>query len=205
MNIQKAKLSWTAPLEERGATSYIILHHSAGTGSVEGVHKQHILNGWAGIGYHFYVRKNGEIYEGRPETKVGAHCRGSNKASVGVCFEGNFENEEMSDVQLKSGTELVQYLKAKYPNAKIVRHSDMMSTACPGKSFPFERLEKINTSVPTVTSPLTSANDITWELKQRIEITDTDGFVKALNEAKQKNSPLYWGYYKIVNASEQDF
>lgn len=47
---------------------------------------------------------------------------------------------------------------------------------------------------------LTSANDIAWELNHTyfpiIEIRD---FVKALDEAKKNNSPLYWGYYKLVN------
>lgn len=195
IRIRETGFTFNGVLEGRSRTDYIILHHRAGDGDIESIHKQHKNQGWAGIGYHFYVRKNGEIYRGRPESTVGAHCLNYNKASVGVCFEGNFENEEMSAVQLKSGTELVQYLKEKYPNAKIVRHGDMMSTACPGKNFPFEKIKSGGTDGET----LVSANDITWELKQRIEITDTDGFVKALNEAKEKNSPLYWGYYKIVN------
>lgn len=47
---------------------------------------------------------------------------------------------------------------------------------------------------------LTSANDITWELNNSyFPITDVNKFVKELNEAKQKNSSLYWGYYKLVN------
>ena len=47
---------------------------------------------------------------------------------------------------------------------------------------------------------LTSANDITWELNHSFfPITDTKKFVKELDEAKQKNSSLYWGFYKLVN------
>ena len=47
---------------------------------------------------------------------------------------------------------------------------------------------------------LTSANDITWELNHSyFPISNVDGFVKELEEAKQKNSSLYWGYYKLVN------
>lgn len=195
MKINETNFTFNGGLTGRSRTDYIILHHRAGDGDAKSIHRQHLSQGWAGIGYHFYIRKNGEIYGGRPINTVGAHCVGYNNNSVGVCFEGNFENEEMSALQLSGGTELVRYLKGKYPNAKIVRHSDMMATACPGKSFPFEKIK----SGSTAKSPLVSANDITWELKQKIEITDTDGFVKALNEAKEKNSPLYWGYYKIVN------
>ena len=47
---------------------------------------------------------------------------------------------------------------------------------------------------------LTSANDITWELNHTyFPITETAKFVKELEEAKKKNSSLYWGYYKLVN------
>ena len=47
---------------------------------------------------------------------------------------------------------------------------------------------------------LVSANDITWELNHSFfPISDTKRFVEALEEAKQENSSLYWGYYKLVN------
>ena len=47
---------------------------------------------------------------------------------------------------------------------------------------------------------LTSANDITWELNHSFfPITDMKKFVVELEEAKGKNSSLYWGYYKLVN------
>lgn len=45
-----------------------------------------------------------------------------------------------------------------------------------------------------------TANDITWELNHTyFPIDDMAGFVKVLDAAKKKNSPLYWGYYKLVN------
>ena len=48
--------------------------------------------------------------------------------------------------------------------------------------------------------PLTSANDITRELNRAyFPINDMPGFVKALEKAKKDSSPLYWGYYKLVN------
>ena len=47
---------------------------------------------------------------------------------------------------------------------------------------------------------LTSANDITWELNHSFfPITDMEKFVAELDDAKQKNSSLYWGFYKLVN------
>lgn len=53
---------------------------------------------------------------------------------------------------------------------------------------------------PIKPEPLTSANDITYELNRSyFPITEIDNFVKALEKAKKDSSPLYWGYYKLVN------
>ena len=65
----------------------VVLHHRAGNGTVESIHAQHLKNGWAGIGYHFYIRKDGTVYEGRPIAYVGSHCKGNNSCSIGVCLE----------------------------------------------------------------------------------------------------------------------
>ena len=82
------------------------------------------------------------MYRGRPIEIIGAHCTGKNSCSIGICFEGNFENETMTAAQLKAGKELVSYLKGLYPSAEIKRHKDFQSTACPGRNFPFEEIKK---------------------------------------------------------------
>lgn len=196
MNIVEVKHSWKGTLSKRSTTKYIALHHRAGNGDVQSIHKQHLNQGYTGIGYHFYIRKDGTIYTGRPVDTIGAHCKGKNDCSVGVCFEGNFEYEVMSDAQIKAGQFIVSYLKKSYPNAKVVGHRDLMATACPGKSFPFDEVAKGIVEVPKA---LTSANDIAWELTQRVQVNDVDGLVKALDKAKKEESPLYWVLYKIVN------
>ena len=143
MNIIKKNYSWRESLENRQKTEYIVLHHRAGCGDVESIHRQHLDQGFSGIGYHFYVRKTGEVFKGRPIGTVGAHCKGVNKVSVGVCFEGNFETEkEMLKAQIKAGRELVGYLKMLYPDAQVMRHRDLQATACPGQNFPFENIKK---------------------------------------------------------------
>lgn len=75
---------------------------------------------------------------------------GANYNSIGICFEGNFEKETMSEVQLKAGQELVAYLKNKYNISTVKRHKDVDSTSCPGKNFPFEKFKNAN-SVSTST------------------------------------------------------
>ncbi len=141
MKIINGSFKWSGTLTERNDTKYIILHHRAGDGDAESIHRTHLGNGWTGIGYHFYVRKSGEVFKGRPIGSVGAHTTGKNAVSIGVCFEGNFEKEtEMSSRQLQSGRELIEYLRTLYPEAKVHKHRDFQQTACPGKSFPFDKI-----------------------------------------------------------------
>ena len=143
MKIIEKTYNWNGTLTKRQKTDYIVLHHTASSKcSADDIHRIHLNNGWTGIGYHFYVRKDGSIYRGRPIDTVGAQAYGYNSQSIGICFEGNFEKEIMTDAQLKAGREIVEYARNYYPNAKIVRHRDLNSTACPGRYFPFEEIKK---------------------------------------------------------------
>ena len=141
MKIIEKTYRWNGTLARRGVTRRIILHHAAAvTCSADQIHAWHLANGWSGIGYHFFVRKDGTVYRGRPEDTVGAHAGGSNSDSIGVCFEGSFDKEEMSAVQRRAGTELVAYLKKKYGVTTVQRHSDVNATGCPGTHFPFDAI-----------------------------------------------------------------
>ena len=103
MNIIETNLKFKRNLINRSKTSHIILHHRAGNGDVFSIHNQHINQNYSGIGYHYYIRKDGNIYSGRPVKSIGAHCLNYNDKSIGICFEGNFETESMSEIQKKAG------------------------------------------------------------------------------------------------------
>lgn len=136
MNIIETNLSFGA-MTVRSRTTRIICHHAAAkTCGAATIHQWHKANGWAGIGYHFVVRKNGTVERGRPEKYVGAHATGSNSDSIGVCFEGNFDQESMGAAQKNAGIELISWLKSKYGIGTVVGHRDVMATSCPGKYFP---------------------------------------------------------------------
>ena len=142
MEIKKAILTFKQ-LSPRRVTEFIILHHRAGDGTLLSIHQEHLNKGWAGCGYHFYVRKNGEVWAGRPINTIGAQCEGYNSKSIGVCFEGNFELEKMNDVQFQAGVWLMKYLRTNYyPRAKtkIGGHREFYATACPGKNFPHQQV-----------------------------------------------------------------
>lgn len=141
-------------MDKRTKTEQIILHHSGVSvlQSVETIHSYHKNhNGWAGIGYHFYIRKNGNIYRGRPENTIGAHAVGANYNSIGICFEGNFEKETMSSAQLKVGQELVAHLKNKYKINTIKGHKEVGSgTTCPGRNFPLDKFKNIKSTTTSI-------------------------------------------------------
>ncbi len=146
-----------------GAPMGIVLHHEAGNSGVENVHLYHRdVNGWAGIGYHFYVTKDGEIWRGRPEKWLGAHTVGFNDR-IGICAEGNFEIEEMPAVQQAAIVQLIAYLQDKYGELEITRHRDHDATACPGANYPFEAIvagELPQSATPTAPSEREPENKV---------------------------------------------
>ena len=143
INIIETNWKWNTPLYNRKKTDYIVLHHAAAAiASVSDVDRWHKQNGWAGIGYHFYVRKDGIIYRGRPLTAIGAHVSGKNDVSLGICAEGDYSFEQMPTAQKRAIAELLDYLKSNYyPRAEIVGHREIGSSDCPGKNYPLAEIK----------------------------------------------------------------
>lgn len=132
------------PLTERLRTDIIVVHHTGNPYdddlSAKEIHRSHIVNnGWAGCGYHFIVRKNGAIEEGRPLWAMGSHAYGENWRSVGVHVCGNFEIAEPTAAQIENTAYLIGWLCDYYdltPDAEhVVGHRDLMATACPGENL----------------------------------------------------------------------
>lgn len=141
IKIENADLRFNDNHSDRdGTPKGIILHHAAIDATIESIHRYHRDEyGWAGIGYHFYVTKDGVVYRGRPESWLGAHTVGFNDR-IGICAEGDFENDTMSVTQQNAIVQLVAYLESKYGALEITRHRDHDATACPGKNYPFEEI-----------------------------------------------------------------
>ena len=98
--------------------------------SVEALRRCHLARGFASIGYHFYITRDGEIYRGRSLEKVGAHCRNHNAHSVGICYEGGLDAEgKPKDTrtleQKGSLLALLRELRRQFPKALIVGHRDL--------------------------------------------------------------------------------
>jgi hypothetical protein len=141
MEIIDVKYEWAGSLAKRNAIDMIVLHHAdASSCTAKDIHWWHICRGYSGIGYHYFINKKGEIYKGRPDNVIGAHAKGYNSTSIGVCFEGRYNKEVIPQAQLQAGKELVEYLKKKYNITKVKKHKDLMATDCPGNLFPFEEI-----------------------------------------------------------------
>jgi N-acetylmuramoyl-L-alanine amidase len=98
--------------------------------SAKDIHDMHIGFGWDGIGYHKVIKRDGIIENGRPEYWVGAHVKGRNEDSLGVCLIGR---KNFNKKQLKSLEKILRNWKEKYPNANILGHYQATKTkkTCP--------------------------------------------------------------------------
>jgi N-acetylmuramoyl-L-alanine amidase len=93
--------------------------------------------GWSDIGYHFYIDLYGEIHKGRDIAKIGAHVKGMNRNSIGICYCGGVEADGKTpkdtryDCQKDALTAVIRTLKAMYPEAVVHGHRDFSNKACP--------------------------------------------------------------------------
>lgn len=153
MRIIESNLSFKS-LSALGQVKKLTLHNAdASSCTIQDVHRWHLNNGWSGCGYHFFVRKDGTIYRGRPEDKLGAHALDNNSNNLGICFEGKYMVENMPQVQLNAGIELVNYLCGKYGLSKsqVYKHKDLCNTDCPGVNFPFSDIvngQEVDAALP---------------------------------------------------------
>ena len=118
----------------------IILHCSATPEgrdvSKDTIKQWHLDRGWSDIGYHYVIDIKGNLKEGRSLDRQGAHVRGHNKNSIGICYVGGCDaNMKPKDTRTESQRgvlrALLMDLMDKYPNATIHGHNEFSSKACP--------------------------------------------------------------------------
>ena len=137
-------------LETRRITDQIVIHHTGNPWdddlSAAEIDASHKAQGWTCIGYHYVIRKDGIVEEGRPHWTVGAHAYGENSHTIGIHVCGNFEIGEPTDAQIESTAMLLANLCTDYgltiDRDHIVGHRELMSTACPGRNL-YEMMDVI--------------------------------------------------------------
>ena len=137
-------------LETRRLTDMVVIHHTGNPSdddlSAAEIDASHKARGWACIGYHYVIRKDGTVEQGRPHWTVGAHAYGENSHTIGIHVCGNFEIGEPTDEQIESTAMLLANLCTDYgltiDRDHIVGHRELMSTACPGRNL-FAQMDEI--------------------------------------------------------------
>lgn len=90
----------------------------------------HRHRGFNGAGYHFYIRKNGDIKNTRLLEKPGAHALGYNAYSIGICYEGGLDvryrpADTRTEWQKHSLRVLIRTLLMDYPGCRVCGHRDL--------------------------------------------------------------------------------
>jgi N-acetylmuramoyl-L-alanine amidase len=128
---------------KRTSTDYIVVHCAA---TPEGkwfdatdMDRMHLQLGWAGIGYHYVIRLDGSIEQGRPEDAVGSHVAGYNSRALGIVYiggvaaDGKSPKDTRTPEQKAALRQLLTSLRAKHRTAIIQGHRDFpkVAKACP--------------------------------------------------------------------------
>ena len=92
--------------------------------------------GWSDIGYHWVVELDGSLHAGRPEEVSGAHCKGHNSDSIGICYVGGSDasgnpKDTPTEAQKEALKELIVGLLDRYSDAEVFGHRDFSEKACP--------------------------------------------------------------------------
>jgi len=129
----------------------IVVHCSATDDrdiGVKEIDQWHKARGWSGIGYHFVIRRYGTIEIGRDINVSGAHTKGHNSGSIGICMvggvdsKGNPENN-FNQIQFEALDELLSellFMSNVKGGVEIKGHYDFSNKACP--SFDVEKFKK---------------------------------------------------------------
>ncbi len=151
-NESGSQSQWLTPLCKLGlddmmsgasAVKYIVIHCSATKPSVdytpERLLADHRARGFRTVGYHFYVRRNGDFTQHRWLLEVGAHCKPYNRCSIGICYEGGLDEDgnprnTLTAAQESCMRDLIAGLRKLFPQAQVVGHRDLPGTSpkeCP--------------------------------------------------------------------------
>ena len=108
--------------------------------TVQQLYHDHVeVNHWRFIGYHFYIRRDGKVEATRPLERMGAHAKGHNAHSIGICYEGGLDElghyaDTRTEAQKRAMEKLVVQLKQQFPTiVNLVGHRDLpgVQKACP--------------------------------------------------------------------------
>lgn len=156
--IRRSALAWRYPLEPfTEPVVKLVQHHMAhSTWNIFDVHKFHLtrtytkddgtLDFWTGLGYNYWISVDGTIYEGRGRMQGGHAGPAWNVKSLGIGYQGDFQTQDMTEAQLKSGAWLnaILIVEDQLRITDVIGHRDIGKTTCPGHNF---RMRELKTEI----------------------------------------------------------
>lgn len=120
----------------------IIIHCSATPEgkdfTVQQIRQWHVQgNGWSDIGYHYVIYRDGSVHIGRPIERVGAHTKGYNAHSIGICYiggcaaDGKTPKDTRTPAQKAALVKLVGELRHRFGGVTVHGHNEFANKACP--------------------------------------------------------------------------
>jgi len=200
----------------------IVLHHTCTPSGDKNIY-ENILNntkiayqGRFRAPYHYFVGSSGMIFIGQNEWEVAPHCgidEGdyyqdesgvNNQNSIAISCIGNFEFNQMKEEQYQGLLKLCRELKKKYPKAFFKLHCELVSTACPGKYFPYPRLfkEVLNLSEDKIFKDLDSKRWSAYAIQELY----TKGYIKGYPDGtikpleSMKREEFFYMFYQLLKS-----
>jgi hypothetical protein len=150
----RSRSDWTSEpsradrLRRMVAYDRLTMHHSGGdqfhdrsemaaVQRLQGMLAEHASRGYGDIGYHFVLDPAGRVWEGRRLAFEGAHAVGQNEANIGVVVLGDYDRQDLVQVQRESLRILIGCIRERFGIKlhRVYGHSDLGQTACPGRSL----------------------------------------------------------------------
>ena len=104
--------------------------------TVQQIRQWHLQRNFADIGYHYVIYLDGTVHKGRPLEKAGAHCKGHNAHSIGICYVGGLDRQgrpkdTRTTAQKAALLSLIRELRQRFPRATVHGHREFANKACP--------------------------------------------------------------------------
>lgn len=94
------------------------------------IDRWHKDRGWSGIGYHYFIKTDGTLEQGRSLNKIGAHVKGHNKRSIGICLNG-LHDGDFTEAQFDTLRKLCGEIDDAYGGIRFRGHNEVAAKACP--------------------------------------------------------------------------
>ena len=107
------------------------------------IRRWHLAKGWADIGYHWLIDRDGKVLAGRAETVIGAHVEGHNAGTIGICLIGGHGSaaddrfdQHYTPAQDVTLRQIISSISTRTQIRTISGHNQYAPKACPGFYVP---------------------------------------------------------------------